>query len=189
MQKGCPYADVYGSGIYIRHSYVKHNRVSYKVPCKTNAVTIESEDHCTDATTLLDLTPSFFDDVPALWVVHEVQPEFASTEDANLILEAQTGTYQCLRNNAKLTEPKANVEYGVGSVPAMLLVAKDGGKPPVVSRGRAAAAGFFFSGIAYSYGIARIPVFRQKVYKSNVSLIAKSLDGMCDTMGACVDVE
>ena len=185
MLETCPYADVYGSGVYIRHYWSKEGRRTTRTPCRTRSFRIESEKHCTDATTLIYLTPSLFDDVKAFRVFHNVYPEFVSDADERHLSDAQAQTLECLKNNDKLSNTKANVEYGVHPVPSMLFLTKDGKKPAAVSKGRAIAAGIFFCGITYSYEISRIPILRQKVYKNNVSLIKENLDGMCDIMGAC----
>ena len=185
MVKTCPYADVYGSGVYIRHYYVKGSRRTSRTPCRTRSFRIQSEPYCNDATTLLDLTPSLFDDIQAFRVFHDVYPEFESEEDDDILSEARSHAFTCLENNYKLSSQKANVDYGVSPVPSMIFLTKDGKKPAAVSRGRAIAAGIFFCGITYSYGISRIPILRQKVYKTNVSLIRRSLDTMCAEMGSC----
>ena len=191
MVKECPYADVYGTGEYVRTYYSSSNsrrKKKSRTPCRTKSFRVYSEKTCSDATTLVDLPANLFDDVPAVRVIHEVYPTFASDEEDYYLVKAKDLARDCVRNNNdRVSSAKGNVAYGVEPVPSMLFLTKDGAKPAAVSKGRAIAAGIFFCGITYSYGISKIPVVRQKVYKENVTLSKVDMGNnyLCGRIGKC----
>lgn len=191
MVQTCPYADIYGTGEYVSTSYSSSNsrrKKKSRTPCRTKSFRVYSEQTCNDATTLVDLPPDLFDDVPAVRLIHEVYPTFASDEEDYYLVRAKDLARDCVQeNNNRVSSPKGNVEYGVEPVPSMLFLTKDGAKPAAVSKGRAIAAGIFFCGITYSYGIAKIPIVRQKVYKENVTLSKVNMGSgyLCGQIGKC----
>lgn len=182
MLDTCPYADVYGTG-----RYSSNGKANSKTRCKTRSFRVDSEPYCNDTTTLLDLSPSLFEEVPALRVYHEVYPELTASDETYLSV-ARDQVPRCLVSDRRVYDPVGNIDYGVDPVPLKVLLTKDGKKPATVSRSRAIAAAIFFCGITYSYGIAKIPIIHQKVYKTNVTLKIRPTNEICTIIGACAKI-
>lgn len=179
MLDTCPYADVYGTG-----RYSSTGKANTKTRCQTRSFRVDSEPYCSDTTTLLDLSPSLFDNAPALRIFHDVYPELTTSDDMYLSA-ARDEVPGCLSGDRSVYDPKGNVAFGVEPVPLKVLVTKDGKKPATVSKSRAIAAAIFFCGITYSYGIAKMPILHQKVYKNNVTLKIRPMNDICAVIGSC----
>lgn len=111
-------------------------------------------------------------------------------EDSDMSLKAaQTDVYNCYvrrEDHGALHDPRLVVAPGVEGVSKEVFVTVDGESLWFINRGKAIAAGIFFSGVVYAYQVSMIPVLRQTIVKKNVSLVDKlNAQAICAGMGKC----
>ena len=187
-EKGCPYITLTGTGHYYDYYWSDGKRKSRRISCRTNSFFINSDRYCTDETTYIRPAVEELKRGGGFRVYTDVQYEFAEETTAAstaYLNQMQLDALSCVKQESRVYDPDVEVATGVTGVFSQMLVTHDGKAPKGVSRGRGIAAGIFFCGVAYSYQVSKIPVLRQTILKTNVTLVESETVNICSVMGNC----
>ena len=186
----CPYIGFSGTGYYLRSYHSNGRRRTTRQECWTNEVEIPTSDYCEDDTTFQEVTESQITEARGFRVYTDVSAELLP-ESEDSVDDARMGVYSCYvsrRDHEDLHNPQIVVAPGVNGVSKEVFVTLDGKAPWFINRGKAIAAGIFFSGVVYAYQVCMIPVLRQTIVKKNVSLVngyKLNSEDICARMGKC----
>ena len=183
-RKDCPFITLTGTGHYYEYYWRDGKRKSRRVSCRTNSFYISSDDYCTDETEYTSPSVEEAKRGGGFRVYTDVKYEFATGASTTYLNEMHFKAQSCVEQQQRVYDPDVELAAGVTGVLSQMLVTHDGKAPKGVSRGRGIAAGIFFCGVAYSYQVSKIPVLRQTILKTNVTL-EKSQYDICSTMGDC----
>lgn len=184
----CPYIGLTGTGTRLEtHWYGgKAPRVE-KRSCFTKEFQMESDEYCKDETTLPDIASA--ETIPSTGYRVSTNVSFVlSDEQSQSALDnAVADGMVCLDGMSDLNDRKILVAAGIPGLNKVALVTNDGKLPPLIGKPHGIAAGVLFSGIVYSYRVSMIPMLKQVIAKTNVTIEYKpsSPSDICDVMGAC----
>ena len=187
-RKDCPFITLTGTGHYYEYYWRDGKRKSRRVSCRTGSFDISSDDYCTDETEYTRPSVEEAKRGGGFRVYTDVKYEFAeetSSASTTYLNAMLSGALSCVKREDVL-DPDVELAAGVTGVLSQMLVTHDGKAPKGVSRGRGIAAGIFFCGVAYSYQVSKIPVLRQTILKTNVTLVETiGSDSICNVIGRC----
>ena len=178
----CPYIGLTGSGSRLEtHWYGGKAPKVEKRTCFTKEFQMESDEYCKDETTLSDIASA--ETIPSTGYRVSTDVSFVFSDE-----QSQSALDNAVADGmSELNDKKILVAAGIPGLNKVVLVTNDGKLPPLIGKPHGIAAGVLFSGIVYSYRVSMIPMLKQVIAKTNVTIDYKpsSPSDICDVMGTC----